>query len=75
MGETRSLKASPNIYSVIHGLNSFGPIISKLVHELTLNPLLLFHHVVHVPKYSLFELKTLIVDLVIPFKGKMQYSH
>ncbi len=36
VGETRSLKVSPNIYSVIHGLDIFGPIISKLVPELTL---------------------------------------
>jgi hypothetical protein len=35
----------------------FGPIISKLERELTLNPLLLLHHVVHIPKYSLFELR------------------
>ncbi len=57
MGKTKSLKASSNIYSVIHWLDIFGPIISKLVHELTLNPLLLLHHVVHIPKYSLFELR------------------
>jgi hypothetical protein len=57
MGETRSLKVPPNIYLVIHGLDIFGPIISKLVHELTLKPLLLLHHVVHIPKYSLFELR------------------
>ncbi len=30
MGKTRSLKASPNICSVIHGLDTFGPIISNL---------------------------------------------
>jgi hypothetical protein len=35
----------------------FRPFISKLVHELTFNPLLLFHHVVHIPKYSLFGLR------------------
>ncbi len=57
MGETKTLKTSPNIYPMIHGLDNFKPIISKLVHELILNPLLLFHHVVHIPKYSLFELK------------------
>jgi hypothetical protein len=57
VGETRSLKASPNIYLVIHGFNIFGPIISNMVHELTLNPLLVFHHVMHIPKYSLFELR------------------
>jgi len=56
-GRTRSLKVSPNIYPMIHGLDIFGPIISKLVHELTLKPLLLLHHVVHIPKYSLFELR------------------
>jgi hypothetical protein len=56
-GKTKSLKTSPNIYSVIHGLNIFGPIISKLVHEETLDPLLLFHHVVHIPKYSFLELR------------------
>jgi hypothetical protein len=42
---------------MIHGLDIFGPIISKLVRELTFNPLLLFHHVMHIPKYSLFELR------------------
>jgi hypothetical protein len=56
-GKKRSLKASPNIYLMIRGLGIFGPIISKLVRELTFNPLLLFHHVVHIPKYSLFELR------------------
>jgi hypothetical protein len=50
MGETRSLKVSPNIYRMIHGLDIFGPIISKLVRELTFKPLLLLHHVVHIPK-------------------------
>ncbi len=38
-------------------LDIFGPIISKLVRELTLKSLLLLHHVVHIPKYSLFELR------------------
>jgi hypothetical protein len=57
MGETRSLKASPKIYPMIHGFDIFGPVISKSVCELTLNPLLLLHHVVHIPKYSLFELR------------------
>jgi len=57
MKETKSLKVSPNIYLVIHGLDILGPIISKLVRELILNPLLLFHHVVHIPKYSFFELR------------------
>jgi hypothetical protein len=57
MGETKSLKVSPNIYLMIHGLDIFGPIISKLVRELTLNPLLLFYHVMHIPKYSIFKLK------------------
>jgi hypothetical protein len=56
MGEIISLKVSPNICLMIHGLNTFGPISSKLVHELILNPLLLFHHVVHIQKYSLLEL-------------------
>ncbi len=42
---------------MIHELDIFGPIIFKLVHELTFNPLLLLHHVVHIPKYSLFELR------------------
>jgi hypothetical protein len=51
VGEIWSLKTSPNIYLMIHGFNTFGPIISNLVHELTLNPLLLFHHVMHIPKY------------------------
>ncbi len=53
----RLLKASPNICPMIHGVGTFGPIIFKLVHELAFNPLLLSHHVVHIPKYSLFELK------------------
>jgi hypothetical protein len=57
MGETRSLKASPKIYPMIHGFDIFGPVISKSVCELTLNPLLLLHHVVHIPKCSLFELR------------------
>jgi hypothetical protein len=57
MGETRLLKVSPNICTVIHGFGIFGPIISKLVGELTLDPSLLFHHVVHIPKYSLLELR------------------
>jgi hypothetical protein len=38
-------------------LDIFGPIISKFVHEETFNPLLLIHHVVHIPKYSLFEIR------------------
>jgi hypothetical protein len=50
-GKKWSLKTSPNIYLMIHGFNTFGPIISNLVHELTLNPLLLFHHVMDIPKY------------------------
>jgi len=53
----KSLKASPNICMVIHGFGTFEPIISKLIQEETLNPLLLFHHVVHIPKYSLLELR------------------
>ncbi len=56
-GRNKILKASPNIYLMIHGLGIFGTIISKLICELTFNPLLLFHHVVHLPKYSLFELR------------------
>ncbi len=56
-GRNKSLKTSPNICPVIHGLNTFGPIISKLIHEEILNPLLLFHHVVHIPKYSLLKLR------------------
>jgi hypothetical protein len=55
--KTKLLKASPNICMVIHGFGTFEPIISKLIHEETLNPLLLFHHVVHIPKYSLLELR------------------
>jgi hypothetical protein len=55
VGETKSLKVSPNIYPIFHGLDIFGPIISKLVRELTLNPLLLLHYVVNIPKYALFE--------------------
>jgi hypothetical protein len=35
----------------------FWTYISKLIRELTLNPLLLLHHVMHIPKYSLFELR------------------
>jgi hypothetical protein len=50
------IEVSFNICRMIHGLGIFGPIISKLVCELTFNPLLLFHHVVHIPKYSLLEL-------------------
>jgi hypothetical protein len=73
MGKTFSLKISPNIYPMIHGFNIFGPIISKLVCELIVNPLLLLHHVVHIPKYSLFEIKVKIpmVDLTIPCGCKM----
>jgi hypothetical protein len=33
---------------MIHGFDIFGPIISKLVCELTFKPLLLLHHVVHI---------------------------
>jgi hypothetical protein len=51
------LKTSPNICPVIRGLDTFGPIVANLVCELTFNPLLLFHHVVHIPKYPLFELR------------------
>jgi len=29
----------------------------QVVCELTFNPLLLLHHVVHIPKYSLFEIR------------------
>jgi hypothetical protein len=36
---------------MVHGFDIFGLIIFNLVHELTFNPLLLFHHVVHIPKY------------------------
>jgi hypothetical protein len=57
MGETRSLKVSLNIYPMIHGFDIFGPIISNLECELTFNPLFLLHHVVHIPKYSFFELR------------------
>jgi hypothetical protein len=57
MGKTKPLKVSPNIYPMIHGLDIFEPIISKSIRELTLNPLLLLHHVVHIPKYSFFELR------------------
>jgi hypothetical protein len=53
-GRNKIIESSIN---KIHGLDIFGPIISKLVCELTLKPLLLLHHVVHNPKYSLFELR------------------
>jgi hypothetical protein len=56
-GRNKVMKTSPNICLVIHGFNTFGPIIFKLVRELTLNPLLLFHHVVHISKYGLLELR------------------
>jgi hypothetical protein len=56
-GKTRSLKASPNIWLLIHGFGTFGHIISNLVHELTFNLLFLFNRVVHIPKYSLLELR------------------
>jgi hypothetical protein len=46
---------------VIHGLGIFGPVIFNLVHELTFNSLLLFHHIVHIPKYPLLEIKTLMI--------------
>ncbi len=68
VGKTRSLKASLNIYLMIHGLDIFLPIISKLVCELTLNPLLLFHHVVHT---FWIKVKTPMVDLTIPCGRKM----
>ncbi len=53
---------------VIHGFNTLGPIISNLVCELTFNPLLFFHHVVHIPKYSLldFKVEMSMMDLPIP---------
>jgi hypothetical protein len=57
VGKTKSLKVSPNICLAIHGFGTFGLVIFKLVHKLIFNPLLLFHHVVHIPKYSFFELK------------------
>jgi len=38
-GEKKSLKVSLNICPMIHGFDIFGPIISKLVCELTLSPL------------------------------------
>ncbi len=41
MGETKSLKTSSKICLVIHGFGTFGPIISKLVCELTFNPVFL----------------------------------
>ncbi len=53
---SENIETSLNICPMIHGLDTFGPIISKLVQELTFNPLLLFHHVVHIPKYSFLEL-------------------
>jgi hypothetical protein len=56
MGGPWSLKDSPNICLVTHGLGTFGPIISNLEHGLTFNPFL-FHHVVHIEKYSFFELR------------------
>jgi hypothetical protein len=56
-GKNKIIKTSPDICSVIHGFSISRPIISKLVHALTFNPLLLFHHVVHIPKYSFFELR------------------
>jgi hypothetical protein len=51
------IEPNESIYPVIHGFDIFGPIISKLIRELTLNPLLLLPHVVHIPKYSFFELR------------------
>jgi hypothetical protein len=64
MDELRSLKVSPNIYLVIHGFNTFGPIISNLVHELTLNPLLLFHHVMHIQKYPRIKVQTPMIQTI-----------
>ncbi len=55
-GEKKIIKSFTRHLPMIHGLDTFKPIIFKLVCELTLNPLLLFHHVVHIPKYSLLEL-------------------
>jgi hypothetical protein len=54
---TWSLKASPNICPMIRGLGTFGHIISNYIRDLVLNPLLLFHHVVQIPKYLFFELR------------------
>jgi hypothetical protein len=56
MGGTRSLKNSPNICLMTHGLGTFGLTISNLEHDLTFNPLL-FHHVVHIKKKSFLELR------------------
>jgi hypothetical protein len=57
MGEIRSLKAWPNIWLVIHALGTFGLIIFNLVCDLIFNPLLLFHHVVCIPKYPFLKLR------------------
>jgi len=54
-GKNKIIKSFTQHYPMIHGFDIFGPIISKLVCELTINPLLLLHHVVHIPKYSFFE--------------------
>ncbi len=35
----------------------FGPIISNLVCDLLINLIFLLHHVVHISKYPLFELR------------------
>jgi hypothetical protein len=55
-GEKKIIENFTQHLSMIHGLDTFKLIIFKLVCELTLNPLLLFHHVMHIPKYSLLEL-------------------
>ncbi len=55
-GEKKIIESFTQHLPMIHGLDTFKPIIFKLVCELILNPLLLFHHVVHIAKYSLLEL-------------------
>jgi hypothetical protein len=56
-GRNKVIESFIQHYLVIHGFDIFGPIISNVVHELTFNPLLVFHHVMHIPKYPLFELR------------------
>jgi hypothetical protein len=49
-------KFHPTFAQWFMNLIFFDLLFFKLTHELTLNPLLLFHHVVHIQKYLFFEL-------------------
>jgi hypothetical protein len=72
VGKTKSLKASPNIYSVIH-----GPYYFQVGTWINSEYIIVVPPCCAYPKIftPLIKVEMLMMDLIIPCGGKMQYPH